>query len=429
MTRAIGIDFGTTNSVVALVNEAGQVSNAIWPSSSGLVDIFRTALFFWSEGRALHAAVTHAAGPQALERALAGTGEGRFIQSIKTYLASRSFTDTRLFGQRFGIEDLVAIFLRHLSTGFDASDGVPVVAGRPVVFAGDRPDDERAVARLTDAYRLAGLPNVQLAFEPMGAAYWYARGLTRDETVLVADFGGGTSDFSVIRFARRPSGLVAEPLGHAGVGVAGDTFDYRLIDHLVAPQLGKGSHYRSFDKSLPFPAYVHAAFARWHQLSWLKSPQTMRELRSLASVSEAPDAIEKLIAFLDLDLGFELYQAISAVKTRLSFAEDASLDFDRHGLVLRGRIERRTFERLIAEDLAQIDRASQEALTRAGLAPTDIDAVFMTGGTSYVPAVRALFADRFGAGRLHVGEAFQSVAAGLALMADDRRLLTGTATQ
>ena len=239
--------------------------------------------------------------------------------------------------------------------------------------------------------------------------------------MLVADFGGGTSDFSVIRFTRAGGRLEAEPLAHAGVGIAGDTFDYRLIDHLVAPQLGKGSHYRSFDKSLPFPAYVHAAFSRWHQLSWLKAPQTMRDLKQLAAASEAPDAIEKLIAFLDYDLGFELYQAISRVKTQLSGAEAAELDFDSHGIQLRGRIARTEFERLIADDLGRITGAMEQALVGAGCVPGDIDAVFLTGGTSYVPAVRRLFSERFRPERIHVGEAFQSVASGLALLAADRR--------
>lgn len=424
MIEGIGIDFGTTNSVVALARADGTVEAATWPSQAGMVDLFRTALYFWSEGRAPRAEVHHVAGPVALDRALAGTGEGRFVQSIKTYLASATFKETRLFAQRFSIEQLVSTFLSHLADDGPidprAIGGAKIVGGRPVVFAGDRPDEALAVARLSEAYRLAGYPTVELAFEPLGAAYWYARELARDETVLVADFGGGTSDFSVIRFTRSGDTVLPEPLGHAGVGVAGDVFDYRLVDHLVAPQLGKGTLYRSFDKRLPFPAYVHAAFAQWHQLSWLKSPQTMRELHALASDSEAPDAIEKLIAFLDLDLGFELYQAVAELKRRLSEAETAELNFASHGIDLVGRVSRSDFERLIAGDLLRIGGAMEAALAAAGCGAADIDAVFLTGGTSYVPAVRRLFTDRFGPDRIHTGNAFQSVASGLALLASDR---------
>jgi hypothetical chaperone protein len=369
------------------------------------------------------------AGPAALERALAGTGEGRFIQSIKTYLASRTIGDVRLFARRFPIAELIGRFLTHLTAELSAvrHTAIPVAAGRPVVFAGEQPDDALAVARLHEAYTLAGLDQVALEFEPLGAAYWYARTLKRDETVLVADFGGGTSDFSVIRFTRHDGKLSTEPLAHTGVGVAGDTFDYRLVDHLVAPQLGKRSRYRSFDKSLPFPAYVHAAFAHWHQLSWLKAPQTMRDLRELAALSEAPDAIEKLIAFIELDLGFELYQAISDVKTCLSVADEANLNFDRHGIRLGGRVTRRDFERLIVSDLAHIAAAMEAAVREAGLVPGDIDAVFLTGGTSRVPAVRRLFEERFPADRIRIGEPLQSVASGLSLLARDRALTASAA--
>lgn len=418
----VGIDFGTTNSVMAVAAPDGDIRSVVWPSATGLVDIFRTALFFWSEGRAPRAEVHQVAGPQALEKALAGTGEGRFIQSIKTYLASAAFRETRLFAQRMTIEDLVATFLRDMA-GRGSIDprgiGVPVVAGRPVVFAGERPDEGLAVDRLQAAYRAAGFQTIDLLYEPLGAAYWYARDLRRDETVLVADFGGGTSDFSVIRFTRAGGRLRSVALGHAGVGIAGDTFDYRLIDHLVAPQLGKGSLYRSFDKRLPFPAYVHAAFAQWHQLSWLKTPSTMRELKSLAVASEAPDAVDKLIAFLDLDLGFELYQAISRVKARLSDAETATLAFASHGVTLEAEVTRSDFERFIAADLARIAGAMDQALQAAGVGVADVDAVFLTGGTSFVPSVRRLFVERFGPGKVKAGNAFQSVASGLALAAAD----------
>ena len=423
MTQGIGIDFGTTNSVVASVDANGRVTAASWPSAEGLPELFRTALFFWSEGRAPRAELRHVAGPAALDKALAGTGDGRFIQSIKTYLGSAAFKETRLFARRFTIEDLVATFLNHLATDGSVDPRIlaaPIVAGRPVVFAGERPDEALAVERLNAAYRLAGFGLLDLAYEPLGAAYWYARDLKRDETVLVADFGGGTSDFSVIRFTRTAHGLDAEPLGHAGVGVAGDTFDYRLVDHLVAPQLGKGSLYRSFDKRLPFPAYVHAAFAQWHQLSWLKTPQTMSELKKLAVASEMPDAVEKLIDFLDLDLGFELYQAIGALKTCLSGSDHAELAFSSQGIDLRAKVSRSDFERFIAADLARIAAAMEQALVASGTAASDIDAVFLTGGTSYVPAVRRLFLERFGPDRIHGGNAFQSVASGLALLASDK---------
>ena len=422
--RAVGIDFGTTNSAVAIAELDGRVTSLSWPSTSGDVGVFRTALAFWSEGRMPRAVLRTAGGPQALEYALEHPGQGRFVQSIKTYLGSRAFSETRLYGQRFTIEDLVATFLGHLAPERDAllAGASGVVSGRPVVFAGDKPDEALAVKRLGTAYAKAGFGDVGLAYEPLGAAYWYARDLDRDETVLVADFGGGTSDFSVIRFTRSNGRRGAEALAHGGVGIAGDTFDYRLIEAFVAPQLGRGSHYRSFDKLLPIPAYIHAAFSQWHQLSWLKAPATMAELRKLQAASDAPEAMERLIDFVDLDLGFELYQSVSSLKVRLSEAESARLDFDSAGIRLSAEVTRADFEALIAPDLARIARAADDTLARAGLGYSDIDAVFTTGGTSQVPAVRRLFVERFGEAKLQAAHPLQSVASGLALYARDRAM-------
>lgn len=415
---AIGIDFGTTNSVVAIASPNGHVETLVWPTAAGPTETFRTALMFWREGRK----TLHVAGPNAIERAIAQETEQRFIQSIKTYLASPLFTETRLYGERFTIERLIEIFLGHLLEELppETLKTVPVTGGRPVIFAGDNPNEDLAVARLQTAYAGAGLPQVALAYEPLGAAYWYARALQRDETVLVADFGGGTSDFSVLRFRRDAKGLATEALAHSGVGIAGDTFDYRIIDHVVAPRLGKGTFYRSFEKLLPMPAYFYAAFAQWHQLSWLKSGTTLAELKKLAAVSEEPRMIEDLGTLIEMDLGFELYRAVGALKAELSSAKQALFAFDREGIKIEADVKRSDFEAWIAPDLAKIAEAMESAIAKANVRPKDIDAVFMTGGTSFVPAVRELFTKRFGKDCIHVGDAFQSVASGLALLALDQ---------
>ena len=422
----IGVDFGTTNSVVALAYADGDVESLRWPTAEGPTATFRTALTVWREGRT----VAHVAGPEAIARAARPVGEQRFIQSLKTHLASTLFAETRLYGKRFTIEDLVATFLGHLLGGLHVPAACTVVAGRPVVFAGAKADETLACARLATSYAQAGLGTVDLAYEPLGAAYWYARSLVRDETVLVADFGGGTSDFSILRFSRAspvgpagggPRRLVAEALSHSGIGLAGDTFDYRIIDHAVSPHLGKGASYRSFEKRLPIPAFYHAAFSQWHQLSWLKSGDTLAALRKLAATSDRQADLEALATIVEMDMGFALYRAIGALKATLSQADRAPLRFEEEGVTIAAEVTRADFERWIAPDLARIDGAIDEALERASMPAAAIDAVFITGGTSYVPAVRRLFDRRFPAERIHQGDAFQSVASGLALLAADKQ--------
>lgn len=415
----IGIDFGTTNSVVALSYSGGHVESLTWPMGGGLTDTFRTALMFWREGPGK---IAHAAGPEAIALAIAPEGEQRFIQSIKTHLASRLFTDTRIYAERFTLERLVAVFLGRLLAGLAEAGAKPcaVMAGRPVVFAGERPDEALALARLQAAYQAAGMGSIEFAYEPLGAAYWYARKLDSAETVLIADFGGGTSDFSILRFSHENGRSSSRPLAHGGVGIAGDTFDYRIIDHVVSPKLGKGTSYRSFEKLLPIPAYVHASFAQWHQLSWLKSAKTLAELRKLAASAEAPRMLEDLITLIEHDLGFELYRAVGDFKAELSGKAEARFAFIREGIEIDAFVSRENFESWIADDLSKIGAAIDRTMAEAGLGAADIDAVFLTGGTSFVPAVRALFLDRFDEARVHVGDAFQSVASGLALIAADR---------
>ncbi len=411
---AIGVDFGTTNSVVAIADASGDVATRRFDTLSGPVEAYRSALLFFREA----GAVGHISGPDALARALVIDGDHRFLQSLKTYLSSRAFQDTRLMGKRFLLEELIGLFLSDILP--PELRGLPVVSGRPVVFAGEGGDEALAVERLTASYRSAGVGAVELAYEPLGAAYWYARGLNHPETVLVADFGGGTSDFSAMRFDPGGGRLEAKAIAHAGVGVAGDTFDFRILDHVVAPRLGKGTQYRSFDKRLPLPAHYYATFAQWHKLSMLKSAEALRELRRLARQAEHPDALEDLIRVIEYDLGYELYLAVSKLKVRLSAEERAPFRFRAGGVEIAAVVERADFERWIADDLAAIDAAVGRALDGGGLGASEIDAVFMTGGTSYVPAVRALFAARFGDEKLRYGDAFASVANGLALLAADR---------
>ncbi|WP_296706642.1 Hsp70 family protein [Rhodoblastus sp.] len=424
MTYAVGVDFGTTNSVIAFANEKGEVQTMSWPSAKGPTQTFRTALTFWKQGRGLG----HVAGPQALEHAIAAEPTERFIQSFKSHLASRVFSEARLFGQKVTIEEMVAIFLRHLfeaQGGTEVADGAFLAAGRPVVFAGERPDEDLALARLSKSYAGAGLAQAEFAYEPLGAAYWHARNLRRDETVLVADFGGGTSDFALLHFSHGPDGLEAEALGHGGCGVAGDSFDFRLIDHVISPRLGKGATYRSLEKVLPLPAYFHASFAQWHQISWLKTQKTLGELRRFAEVSARGAELEALAELIELDLGFELYQTVGSVKAALSSASEAPMRFAHGGVSIDSMVSRADFETWIAPDLAKIEGALDDTMAAAKYSAGQVDAVFMTGGTSFIPSLRAVFERRFGAQKLHYDNPFQSVAAGLALLAADKRRRAG----
>jgi hypothetical chaperone protein len=409
MRPVIGVDFGTTNSVVAILRPDGGVETLQRPTG----EVFRSVLCFWTgtEGRTLHAA-----GPAAIDAYLDGPLESRLIMSMKSYLAQRSFRETRIFGRAFGLEALVALFLRELLAPLGGvADGARVVVGRPVRFAGDLADHALGEERLRAAFAAAGLPTVEVALEPAAAGHRFAAALDAPATVLVADFGGGTSDFSVLRFDPGPPRRV-EPLGHAGVGIAGDAFDYRIIDRLVSPHLGKGDSYRVMGKELPVPPAWYASFARWHLLSLMRAPRTLRDIAEVARTADHPERLHALVTLVEEDAGYALYRAVSGVKAALSGEEAAVLRFRHADFAIEAEVTRAAFEDWIAPELTRIGAAVDAALEDAAMPPGAVDRVFLTGGTSLVPAVRRLFEARFGAAKLVAGGEFVSVAEGLALM-------------
>ena len=419
---SLGLDFGTTNTVVALAGDDGVAQLVRFPQAE--VFAFRSALSFHAPaGRPRQRTVE--AGPWAVEAYVEDPGETRFIQSFKAFAASESFTETRILERRYRFEDLLSAFLLrlrdHAGAGM-ASLPKRVIVGRPVVFAGASPNPELALTRYETALRRLGFEEILYAYEPVGAAFFFARRLEQGATVLVGDFGGGTSDFSIIRFERQEGEIHARPLGRSGVGVAGDAFDYRIIDNLVSPELGKGSSYRSFGKLLPVPNRYYAAFARWDQLALMRSSRDMGEIRRLRRDAVAADAVGRLVEVLDENLGYPLYRAVSQLKEALSRDPAAEFRFEAGSLSIVRPVVRSDFEAWIAPELALIGTAVDRALADAGLRAEAIDRVFLTGGSSLVPAVRSLFAQRFDPDRIESGSELESIASGLALIGRERDL-------
>jgi hypothetical chaperone protein len=406
MQPVIGIDFGTTNSVVARLLPDGRLEAARFPFGGEMLDVFRTVLCF---GARAGGAPQHAAGPAAIEAYLEDPLASRLIMSMKSYLAQRSFSETRILARSFTLEALIALFLRAL---LPAEPGARIIAGRPVRFAGDMPDDVLGEGRLRAAFAAAGWEDVDLALEPEAAGYRFAHGLGGAATVLVGDFGGGTSDFSVLRY--EPGGVTA--LGHAGIGIAGDSFDYRIIDHVVSPRLGRNDSYRVMGKPMPIPAAWYTGFARWHRLSLMRAPKVLRDIAEVARTADHPERLHHLIALIEEEAGYALYRAVSGVKAALSHAPRAMLSFRHEDFQVEAEIGRADFQAWIAPDLARLGAAIDGALAEARLPHEAVDRVFLTGGTSLVPAVRRLFEARFGPERLAGGGEFVSVAEGLALI-------------
>ena len=427
-----GIDFGTTNSAVAMLRPGEEVRLARFAFRGEEISACRSVLYFEQWKTASGQRRVHGySGPEGIERYLDADEKGRLIQSLKSHLSSRTLTGTEVFGRRHRLEELVTRMVSDLRKHAEEQFMQPVrraTVGRPVRFVGaeSEEEDDFAVSRLREAFLAAGFDQVDFELEPVGAASAYEATLDREELILIGDFGGGTSDFSLLRVGpevRRRGRRPEDMLGNSGVGLAGDAFDARIVRKLVSPALGSESEARSLNKILPaVPAWIYAHLERWHYLSFLRTNNVREILKSARIRALEPEKIEALIAVIEGDLGYQLHQAVQKVKFELSQSERAEFVF-RDGppgaamVDLRIPVTRVQFESWIGEDLAAIEHSVDALLKGAGVEPQKVDRVFLTGGSSFVPAVRRIFTSRFGQERIRGGNEFTSVAQGLALRA------------
>ncbi len=424
--RSVGLDFGTTNSAIGVI-EAGkdEVKLASFDHAGGFTSTFRSLLYFHPELRDARGRLATVAGPRAIESYLEADGTGRLVQSLKSYLADRGFQATNIFQKTHSVVDLLALLLVDLRARAEerlGPLGSRIVVGRPVRFAhADSPEDEAlAVERLTAALAKAGFSDVIFEYEPVAAAYYYESTLDHDERVLVGDFGGGTSDFSIVEVGPSRRKSARRILANDGVGLAGDALDARVLHHVVAPILGLGTSYRAmFGRELPVPVWIYAKLRRWHHLSFLKTAKNMALIEEIADQADEPNRIRALLHILENDLGYHLYRAVEQTKVALSARDETLFSFRDPPLAIEAQVTREAFEGWIADETAAMAECVDRVLAQAQLGPGDVDRVFLTGGTSFVPAVRRIFDSRFGAEKIRAGGEMISVATGLALRAKD----------
>ncbi len=397
--------------------------------AQGASESSRSVLYLEQVKSAGHARVHASTGAAAIEAYLHADHKGRLIQSLKSYLSSRLFTSTEIFGRRYTPEELIARILTSLREEAEKQFGMPVrsaVAGRPVQFVGAETEEDNAYAlsRLRTAFELAGFDNVAFVMEPIAAAAYYESTLDHDELILIGDFGGGTSDFSLLHVGpatRKRGRCPGDLLGNGGVGLAGDAFDAKIVRHLVSPMLGAGSLERPVSKGLlAVPGWVYAKLEHWHHLSFLRTKSVMEMLRGARVRACEPEKIEALLTLIDEDLGYRLHQAVQRTKCELSAQGSTDFHFLDGSLQIRKAVTRNAFEGWIRDELEVIEKCVDDLLATSGVDARQIDRVFLTGGSSFVPAVRKIFTTRFGHERVRAGDEFTSVARGLAIHASER---------
>jgi hypothetical chaperone protein len=410
---ACGLDFGTSNSAIGIARGTAvalaplEGSNTLMPS----------AVFFDDEtkGRVLF-------GSDAIS-AYVGQTEGRLMRALKSILGSSLINEKTSLGNRMvPLAEVVEIFVRHLKHKAEAFAGreiTTVVHGRPVRFVdGDDRADERAQEVLEAIARRAGFRDVTFVYEPIAAAHHYERTVQSEELVLIADIGGGTSDFSVVRIGPDRRGRTdrgRDVLASAGARLGGTDFDSALSLATIMPLLGLGTHL--VEKNLPVPKALYHELATWATINFAYTYRNEREVAEMVSGAREPEKVGRLLKVIRRRLGHRLAFAVEDAKIALSGADRAALPLGFVDDGLTAMAELIDFDRTIAAQADRLYLTARSCIAAAGLGAAAIDTVFLTGGSSRVPAVRTAIARAAPSARLAAGSDFLSVALGLTQMA------------
>jgi hypothetical chaperone protein len=414
MASHCGLDFGTSNSTLATAVDGPARLLAL---EDGRPTIPSVMFFRFEDGQPLF-------GRAALAEYLAGT-DGRMMRSLKSVLGSALFAERTRVGRRllpFG--EILATFVGHLKAVADANAGRAfdsVVAGRPVRFVDDDDAaDAEAERQLVRAVKSVGFSHVETQFEPIAAAFDHESRLAGERLALVADLGGGTSDFTVIRLSperARASDRKTDILSTVGVHVGGNDFDRRLSLALVMPQLGQGTPTADGKRLLPQAPYYD--LSTWHRINRLYTREALAELRQTRREAALPERVELMVEIVEDRQGHGLLAAVEAAKIALSDQPETAFRFDVRENAISDIFTEAAFAEAIDEQVVRIGAAIDEALRRAVVPAAGIDTLILTGGSTKVPRVDALLQHRFPHAEVARTDPFGSVGLGLAL--DARR--------
>jgi hypothetical chaperone protein len=406
------IDFGTSNSLLCGVTaRAVDAPLALDPSASDPT-VFRSILFFSESTERFF-------GAEALERYVAEGMRGRFLRSLKRFLPMPSFEETRIGSRPVKLEELIGVFLKEMRGRANQHYGVNVrraLFGRPARFSENDANDALAEERLRAAAQFAGFDEVMFCPEPIAAAYDFRSRLTEPKLVLVADFGGGTSDFTVTRLV--PGETQADVLAVGGVSVAGDAFDGAIMRHKVSRHLGSQVKYKvPFGSNvLSMPRPLMDALCSPAETCLLAQRDIMTFLRDIKSGSLGPDDkqhIEQLLCLVEDSLGFQIFEAIEHTKRELSDHERTDFVFDYPGIDIREPLTRDEFQTFSAPQVDAILGSLDRTLSDSKMSAADIDLVCCTGGTARVAALATGIQQRFGAEKMVRLRSLHSVIQGL----------------
>jgi hypothetical chaperone protein len=440
-----GIDFGTTNSSLAIsssntpkvipidrqntnpsilrsliyINPSQQTNigfDAITHYLNDLKELPSKPLRVVNTGRMIKVMTPTGSGvmkadwvPEIIE--VDDSGRGRLLQSLKSVLTSSVFTGTNIFGQFYTLEELLTILLKEIKTRAEKEidhELTSAVIGRPVKYVGTS-ENKIALDRMRTIATNSGFKHIEFEYEPVGAALHYSSQNPTPQNILVFDFGGGTLDICIMKLPEQ------KIIAVSGRGIGGDLLDSQIVKSYFLHHFGSKA---IINGRLSFPRHFFSAFDSWYQTTLQKNVKNIDSLRKMAIESDNPASIENLINLIIHDYGFEFFQSVDQAKINLSTLDTVDFSFNRPHLNLKQTLSKTNFEQAIVNELEETKICIKESLHQAQLKPNDIDKVILTGGSSQVPVFIKLISEIFGPEKLITSDHFTSVASGLALRAE-----------
>jgi hypothetical chaperone protein len=411
VSLACGVDFGTSNSSigVALADKPRLVR------LDGDRFTLPSAIFYPSDGSA------PICGSDAINHYIEHES-GRLFRSLKSVLGSSLINESTAAGRkRISFKSIIGKFLRHLKERTEAEVGTEVTAavlGRPVFFVDDdAAADANAQEQLREIAASVGFEDILFQYEPIAAALDYERSITREEIVLVADIGGGTSDFALIRVSperRLMSDRKQDILANAGVHVGGTDLDYRLSLKQIMPQLGYQTRQR-LRPELDLPTHYYFEMTQWHRIIFLYTQKAASELRYLRSIAAEPEKVDRFIKAVHDKAGHRIAGDVESAKIALSRGDETTIDLSYIEEELAIPVTRDIFEASIDHECSKISKSVRECLKQANVRPEQVDTLFLTGGSTSIPLIEAACRDATPDVRTVRGDKFASVGIGLTI--------------
>ncbi|MDR3478443.1 MAG: Hsp70 family protein [Gammaproteobacteria bacterium] len=407
-----GLDFGTSNSTIGVGRENG---GSLLVPLEGDKPAMRSAIFCDTEQK------EWVFGQKGIDGYLEGA-PGRLMMALKSVLGSPLMEDkTYIFNEYISYSDVLSYFMRHVkmkAEKFADMELTHVVLGRPVHFDdNDLTNDNHAQNTLEKIARDLGFKEVSFQYEPIAAAMTYEMSVKAEQLALIIDMGGGTSDFTIIRL--RPNMKTADRsddvLANCGIHIAGTDFDQRLSLKTVMPLLGMGSLMKGSSSDIEVPSMFYHDLTTWHTLHNLYGVNTMTNVRSIHAMAYEKQLISRLIDILKNRAGHHILDAVETTKQRLSDAAEILLDLDFIENDLSVLVQRELFNHVIEDQLQNILKTVNETVALAGVKHADINAIFYTGGSTRIPAIREKINAMFPQATVVQGDAFGSVGLGLTI--------------